>query len=938
MNDLIGSVTDNSSGKARYLSSFDVWALSLGCIIGWGAFVMPGTTFLPLAGPVGTLIAMAVSAVITLIIGVNYAWLMRRHPGIGGVYAYTKEAFGRDHAFLSSWFLCLSYMSLIPQNATAFAVMCRVLFSDAVQQGFHYQVAGYDVYLAEAVISIVTLVIFAVLAIRCKPLMQRLQTGFAVVLLAGIVIITVLAVPHIRINSLTGLFGIRSVGPARAVISIIALAPWAFVGFEVISLETAHFRFPVKKSLLLIVLAILVGGFIYVAMSFVACSVVPDGYASWQAYIGDLDRFTGYAALPTFFAARSMLGGAGLVIIGITAMAAVLSSVIGFYRASARILTNMADDHILSKRFSKPAFCLLFIMVISAAISLFGRNAVSWVVDLSSLGAIVGFGYTSLATYRTARAGGEKGFAAAGAAGVVLSVVFALVQLLPRLTAVETMETESYLLLSLWCLLGFAFYSRMMRSSSSLEKYSESITIGALFVMLLFSAMIWYVRRMIAASGVGTGTAVRCSAITFVLILLGLIVMLLILTQVKKRSLVLERERIRAVESSLTKSRFLFNMSHDLRTPMNAIIGYTKLALQSDTAPETRDYLEKIDASSGHLLDLINDILEMSRIESGAVELDPQPNDLRQILGDVHDLFDAQMREKSITFTTDAGQVRHPYVLCDRRNMNRILLNIVSNACKFTPEGGSVSVTLTETGGEEGAGRYELRIRDSGIGMSDEFAEKLFTAFERERTSTVSGIQGTGLGMSITKSLLDLMGASIEVNTAPGEGTEIVIHLDLPLAEPDVRPEQAAESTPAEPERTVDFSKKRLLLVEDNDINREIAVMILSQEGFALETAENGAAAVEKVAASAPGYYDAVLMDIQMPVMDGYEATRAIRALDDKALASVPIVAMTANAFREDELAAAEAGMQAHIAKPLDVQKMLATLTDVLTRAEADGN
>lgn len=298
------------------------------------------------------------------------------------------------------------------------------------------------------------------------------------------------------------------------------------------------------------------------------------------------------------------------------------------------------------------------------------------------------------------------------------------------------------------------------------------------------------------------------------------------------------------------------------------------------------------------------------------------------------------MKQKEMDFQVHTSQEKNRYVWCDKKNLNRVLLNVISNAYKFTPKGGAISASLWETGtGENGYGSYEMRVQDSGIGMSKEFAEKMFNAFERERTSTDSGIEGTGLGLSITKQIVDLMGGTIEVMTAPGNGTEMIIRLKLKLAEEKDIPEEEKREQNPEPtesagEVTPDFTQKRLLLVEDNAINMEIAVMILSQAGFMLETAENGKIAVDMVAASAPGYYDAILMDIQMPVMNGYEATRAIRKLENKALARIPILAMTANAFKEDEQAALEAGMQAHIAKPIDIQAMMQTLTAVLLEAE----
>ena len=406
--------------------------------------------------------------------------------------------------------------------------------------------------------------------------------------------------------------------------------------------------------------------------------------------------------------------------------------------------------------------------------------------------------------------------------------------------------------------------------------------------------------------------------------------MLYVQNYVRKKHEAAEREKIRAVEGSLAKSQFLFNMSHDIRTPMNAIIGYTSLALKEPSSPVLHEYLEKIDLSSQHLLTLINDILEMSRIESGKIELEYIPTDLCAVFDRMRDLFSEQMKQKQMDFSVHTSQVRNRFVWCDRQKLNRVLLNILSNAYKFTAPGGTISATLWEIGnGEDGYGSYEMRIRDNGIGMSQKFAEKMWGAFERERTSTDSGVEGTGLGLAITKSIVDLMGGTIEVLTAPGSGTEMIIRLKFQLAEADDIPDNPQ---PAVRQETVDFTGKRLLLVEDNMINMEIADMILEQLGFVVETAENGQIAVDKVSASGPGYYDLVLMDIQMPVMDGYTATKTIRGLENRELAGIPIVAMTANAFAEDIRASEEAGMQGHIAKPIDVNAMVQTLTDVLGR------
>ena len=921
----------------RYLSPVDVWAMAFGCMVGWGVFAMPGTTFLPVGGPAGTLIAFAIGTAIMLVIGSNFSFLMGRSSITGGVYSYTKEAFGRDHAFLSAWFMCLSYLTIVFLNGTALFIVVRTLFNNSLQNSLHYTVAGNTIYLGETVVSILVLAGVGFLFVAAKPILQRLHTVLSVVLLAGIVITATACLPRAIAAGALHAFGTRGLNRGYAVFSLVILAPWAFVGFEVTAFDTAHFKFPMRRSKGLIVLSILCTAFAYASMAVVSVASVPDGFSTWQAYITELDGLNGVASVPTFYAAQSIMGPVGLAIMTLTAVAAIVTGIIGGYRATTRVLATMAEDRILSEKFSKTTYSILFIMVLSILLSLLGRNTLNWFVDLTSFGAIIGFGYTSAAAYKLAKAAGNRRTMVTGLIGTGLSILFAVVQLIPRLAAMEAMGSEAFLLLSLWCLLGFVFYWRTV-VNSTLTEYSGMSTSGVvLFALLVYSALMWLAKRLMASGTLEEvrGLLTSGGVILVVIIFVGMAVMLYVQNVVRKKHEAVERERIHAVESSLAKSQFLFNMSHDIRTPMNAIIGYTKLALKETDPTAIHGFLEKVDTSSQHLLSLINDILEMSRIESGKLELELSPVDLGAVFSGMQDLFSEQMREKEMDFQVHTGQVHNRYVWCDEKNLNRVLLNVLSNAYKFTPENGTVTVSLWEVGnGEDGYGSYEIRVQDSGIGMTREFAERMFNAFERERTSTVSGIQGTGLGLAITKSIVDLMGGTIEVITAPGTGTEIIIRLKFKLAEAwEVqKTENSAEQEEARPE--IDFSQKRLLLVEDNQINMEIASMLLTQAGFMVETAENGQIAVDRITQSEPGYFDAVLMDIQMPVMDGYEATRAIRRLEDPCLAKIPIVAMTANAFKEDEDASAAAGMQGHIAKPIDVATMLRTLTEVLLEAE----
>ena len=519
----------------------------------------------------------------------------------------------------------------------------------------------------------------------------------------------------------------------------------------------------------------------------------------------------------------------------------------------------------------------------------------------------------------------------------------------------------------------------------------------------------------------------------------------------------------KAESANRAKSTFLSNMSHDIRTPMNAIIGFTTLALSNiDDTDRVKDYLGKTLASSNHLLSLINDVLDMSRIESGKIHLEEVEVNLSDVLHDLKTIVSGQIFAKQLELYMDVMDVTDEDVYCDKTRLNQILLNLLSNAIKFTPAGGTVSVRVRQLAGKvRGCGQYEFRIKDNGIGMSQEFAQKIFEPFERERTSTVSRIQGTGLGMAITKNIVDMMGGTIEVQTAQGKGSEFIIRVPLRVQaehrpvekiteleglkalvvdddfntcdsvtkmlvkvgmraewtlsgkEAVLRARQSIEMSdvyhayiidwrlpdmngievtrqirslhddtpiiiltaydwsdieveakaagvtafcakpmfmsdlretlmsalgqkPADavqrllPEKNADFKGKHILLVEDNELNREIAQEILCEYGFRVDTAENGAVAVEKVSTAAPGSYDLVLMDVQMPVMDGYTATRQIRALGDPALAKIPILAMTANAFDEDRRNALESGMTGFLSKPIVIGDLVQELRKIL--------
>ncbi len=449
----------------------------------------------------------------------------------------------------------------------------------------------------------------------------------------------------------------------------------------------------------------------------------------------------------------------------------------------------------------------------------------------------------------------------------------------------------------------------------------------------------WYLTTTIHYGTVSTNIEMvrnvitRNSMIQLILMLAVVFGVLLIYFWQRHKNEILHLEKLQAEESNKAKSLFLSNMSHDIRTPMNAIIGFTNLAIQYESSLDqsrVQDYLQKIRAASNHLLSLINDVLDMSRIENGKMQIEESPCNLLDILHDLNTIIQGQIQEKQQTLKIDTAKLKDESVFCDRLHLNQVLLNLLGNSVKFTPPGGMIWLrVLQNENSHDGYGTYEFHVKDNGIGMTPEFAKKVFEPFERERSSTVSGIQGTGLGMAITKNLVDLMGGSIHVETVLDEGTEFIIHIDFKIQEggEPVR-NVKMDTNPKKP----DFTGRHILLVEDNELNREIAFEILSQYGFTVEAAENGAVAVEMLKAAEPDTFDLVLMDIQMPVMDGYTATRQIRALKDSCYADITIVAMTANAFEEDQKEALACGMNGHIAKPIDVDVLLKVLSDHLQK------
>lgn len=402
-----------------------------------------------------------------------------------------------------------------------------------------------------------------------------------------------------------------------------------------------------------------------------------------------------------------------------------------------------------------------------------------------------------------------------------------------------------------------------------------------------------------------------------------------------------EMERTRQLEDALSsakkaskaKSVFLSNMSHDIRTPMNAIVGFTNLAIaHMDQQSQVEEYLEKIKSSGNHLLSLINDVLDMSHIESGKMHIEEKLCSLPEILDGLYNILQADVKAKQLSLRIESVDILDEEIYCDKLRLDQVLLNLLSNAVKYTEKGGNIYVCVAETpGAMSGYANYEFLIKDTGIGMSEEFVTKIFEPFNRELDSTTSGIQGTGLGMAITKNIVEMMGGTISVKSEKGIGSEFKVSFTFRVNTGEKMIHMSEfENIMSLEEKLAEVPKGRILLAEDVELNQEIAATILGDAGFETEIAGNGQIAVEMLAKSEPGYYQVILMDVQMPVMNGYEATKEIRRMENKELASIPIIAMTANAFEEDKQEALKSGMNGHIAKPIDIDVLFGVLRQIL--------
>ena len=1103
---------DNNSGKRPYLSTLGAWALAFGCSVGWGAFVMPGTTFLPIAGPIGTVLGVGLGAIVMLVIARNYHYLINLYPDGGGAYTYAKKCFGFDHGFLTAWFLILTYIAVIWANATALPLIARALLGNTFQFGFHYEIAGFHVYFGELLLAIGALLLGAMVCLR-RSLGAIVQIVMAFLLFCGVAVCFGAAGLQSSVDAFRPAFSPEH-APLGSMLTIFALAPWAFVGFESISHSAKEAKYPLKRSFGIMVFALIAAAIAYAALVVLAVTALPEGTSSWVAYVANLGRYSGVASHPTFFAAFSALGTVGSVVLGLAALGAIFTGIIGNYIALSRLLVSMSEDGLIYGWFGSldhrgtPRNAILSIFAVSALLPFLGRTAISWIVDVTTVGATIAFIVTSSAALYSAHKNNDKPASWFGFAGIAISLTFAVEFLIPNVTTVKTLSTESYLILAAWGILGFAIFHHVLRRDRSRRFGRSTVAWIVLLGLIIFSSTVWmrqatamvidtsveqiaqeYTERF-EEEGVELSPETKwewsvelnerleaverkistATIVQIMLIVTAVTILFVIYSKIQRRERQIEVEKTLAEETSRAKTSFLSNMSHEIRTPMNAIIGLDNIALRDPAlSPRTREQLEKIGASAKHLLGLINDILDMSRIESGRMVLKNEEFMFREFIDQINIIINGQCADKGLHYDCRiVGRVAD-YYFGDDMKLKQVLINILGNAVKFTETPGEVSLTAEQIAKDDGGATLRFIVRDTGIGMDADYIPKIFEAFSQEDATTTNRYGGSGLGMAITKSFVEMMDGDIAVESEKGVGSVFTVTVRLGVSErvyqaedslrlPEglravvvdddeivcqhaqvvldslgisavtfTRPRdaleclrgacQAGEGYPllltdykmpevdglalARALRDFDGGKtaviiltgynwdvtesdtaeagvdqvvakplfadsltraicaalesrgavslrpreaeeppekvlagRRVLMAEDVDANAEILADLLELEEVESERAENGQLAVDMFAKSEAGYYDAILMDVRMPVMDGLTAASTIRALDRPDAATIPIIAMTANVFDEDVERSRRAGMNAHLSKPVEPDRLYETMAHLIAENE----
>ena len=944
-----GSIDAGGGGLKPYLTTWGAIALSFGCAVGWGAFVMPGTAFLPVAGPLGTLIGLGVGAFVMFVVGRNYHYLIQNFPEAGGAYGYVRHVCGVDHGYICGWFLILTYVAIAWANATTLALVSRHLLGGLFSFGFRYEISGYNVYAGEVLLSVAALLLVCGVFLRGRRLAARVQTALALVLVVGIAA-CVAAVFAKNEGGLAGLAPAFADGkpPVLQVLAIVSLAPLAFVGFESVSHSAEEFAFPRWRTVRIIVVTLVAATAAYAALALVAASVQPPGFANWRDYMAAHGIFDGLESVPAFYAVAAALGKPGLALLAVTTLAAVVTGLIGNVVAASRLVYAMSRDGLLWKplgrldRDGSPRNAILAIIAVSCLIPFVGRTAVGWIVDVTTIGASIAYGYVSFCTFRVARQEGRRLVMASGIVGLAVSLAFMVYFLVPNLWVVDALAPESYFILSVWSIIGVVVFRGMFSRDRNGRLGTSTVAWIVLLFFIFFSGHMWnrqktrlltdrvvdeISERFAPVDRDGNVTEEERAAqsflktqedwvnvqltrynliqIAFVLISLALIYSIY--------AVISRRER----ESAKAKSYFFSTVSHDIRTPLNAIVGFSQmLKLGFKTKQESDDAVDSILVSSKSLLALVNDILDLSRRESGKAELHPLATDCRALLREVEESFRMGAPKKGVEMRAAIGEM--PTLLVDHLLLRHVAVNLVSNAVKFT-ERGFVEVRGRfdrDAGGETGTLVFE--VEDSGVGIGEEDKQKIDSPYTQV-ASKVSRNGGTGLGLAVCRQFAEAMGGKMTFESELGKGSTFRITLPNVKVVEDGVGENSSSSREDEkfhsptPTQTSN-SIRRLLLVDDQKMNLAVLKALVKRVGgFEVETAADGREALARLKDPGAPKVDAVLTDMWMPELDGEGLAKAIRA--DSSLAHLPVHVVTADVELQETYA--DKGFDGIVLKPV---------------------
>ena len=944
------SETSTERRLERYLTPLSAWALSFGCAVGWGAFIMPGTTFLPVAGPVGTLIGLGVGALLMFIVGRNYHYLIQNYPEAGGAYGYVKRVCGGDHGYICGWFLILTYIAIAWANATALALISRHLLKEMFSFGFKYEIAGYDVYAGEVVLSVAALFAVCIVFLLGKRFAARVQTAFAIVLCLGIAV-CVTAVFLKSGHAFTGFVPAFSGGKGQffQVIAIVALAPWAFVGFESVSHSAEEFAFSRRGTVYIITFSLLAATAAYAALTLVASSTQPPGLRDWSGYMAVRKTLSGVEAMPVFYAVKTALGTAGLLLLCLTTLAAIATGLIGHIVAASRLVYAMSRDGLLCDAFCRldrdgaPRNAIIAILAVSCLIPFVGRTAVGWVVDVTTIGASVAYGYVSFCAFMVARREKRVWVMASGFAGIVVSIAFMTYFLVPNFWVVDALATESYLILSAWSIVGLVVFRSVFNRDRSGRLGTSTVAWLVLLFFIFFSGHMW--NRQMArsltdsvvsevsshykAKGAGVGTdanagieqffneqkdriddaLTRYNLIQIALMLVALGIMYSIYSVITRR----EKTAAKA------KSYFFSTISHDIRTPLNAIVGFSEmLKLGFKTKQEGDEAIDSILVGSKSLLSFVNDILDLSRRESGETDVSLIPTDCHALLREVEEAFRVGTPKKGVEMRATVDEM--PRLLVDPLLLRHIVSNLVSNAEKFTEKGRvEVRGRFVRDDADDKKGTLIVEIEDTGVGISNEDKDKILSPYTQTE-SKIARNGGTGLSLAVCRQLAEEMGGTMSFESELGKGSTFRIAIPgVSMAEEEPKAETAKPK--AVESKTASSSSSssrppRLLLVDDQKMNLTVLKAMIKRIGaFDVETAADGKEALARLQNPDAPKIDAVLTDMWMPEMDGEGLAKAIRA--DARLAKMPVHVVTADV--ELESTYAEKGFDGIILKPVTI-------------------